>query len=316
MNITYRHIENNTLQIIDNKFPSGEWFTENSWVNIYSDDRKAVADFLEEHTLVKECRDYIEHPENYPLSQTFGKTTILGIVISAQDNIYKPAYIMVIITGKSVVTIVPESIQIFKKKISPEYPEMNFSDILNHMYYLLASDLVVLSNINMGIARQQIHKTEETLVNDPDNLTSAEVMKLESDIGQLADIIEDQFIGFGIVGAFYPDNSSNKSQTKIKEIGKGFDPLNKSMSRLEEKAESLRLQYMLIQQEKSTRKINFLTIVQAVFVPLTFFAGIYGMNFTNIPELNWEYGYFGFWIFITLLAAGMLSYFYKNGWFK
>jgi hypothetical protein len=53
MNITYQHIENNTLQIIDKKFPSGEWFKENSWVNIYSDDRKAVADFLEERIISK-----------------------------------------------------------------------------------------------------------------------------------------------------------------------------------------------------------------------------------------------------------------------
>jgi magnesium transporter len=316
MNITYQHIENNTLQLNTEKVPSNEWFKENSWVNISSDDCKGVADFLEDHTLTKECRDYIEHPENYPLSQTFGETTILGIVISAHDNIYKPAYVMVIIVDKTVVTIVPESIQIFKKKIALEYPEMNFSDILNHLYYLLASDLLVLSNINMGIARQQIHKTEEILVNDPDNLTSAAVMKLERDMGQLADIIEDQFIGFGIVGSLYSGNSSNKSLAERKEIGKGFDPLNKSMSRLEEKAESLRLQYMLIQQEESTRKINFLTIVQAIFVPLTFFAGIYGMNFSNMPELNWEYGYLGYWILITLLAAGLLSYFYKDGWFK
>jgi magnesium transporter len=316
MNITYQHIENNTLQTGDENIPSGEWFKENSWVNIYSDDRKAAADFLEEHTLDKECREYIEHPENYPLSQSFGETTILGIVMSDTDNIYKPVYIIVILVGKTAISIVPETSQIFKKITSAEYPEMIFSDILNHMYNILAADLLVHSNINMGIARLHIHQTEEMLVNDPDNLSSSGVMKLGRDISQLADIIEDQFIGFRIFESMYSDNSSNKKLSRNKEIAQSFDPLNKSMSRLEEKAESLRLQYALIQQEKSTRKINFLTIIQAVFVPLTFFAGIYGMNFSNMPELNLKYGYLGYWILIILLAAGMLSFFYKNGWFK
>jgi magnesium transporter len=316
MNITYRHIENNTLQLNTKKAPAAETFEENSWVNINSNDRQAVADFLEKHTLTKECRDYIEHPESYSLGQSFGKTMILNIVMSAADNIYEANYIIVIVANKTLVTIVPESSSLFKKEMTTTYPEMQFSDILNHIYYLLTADLLVLSNINMGVGRGRIHQTQEMLVNQPDNLTSADIMKLERDISQLADIIEDQYVGFGILGSLFSDNSSKNSVVKRKEIEKGFDPLDKSMSRLEGKAESLRLQYMLIQQEKSTRKINFLTIVQAIFVPLTFLAGIYGMNFTNIPELNWEYGYYGYWLIMILIAAGLLGYFHKHGWFK
>jgi len=72
---------------------------------------------------------------------------------------------------------------------------------------------------------------------------------------------------------------------------------------------------MLIQQEKSTRKINLLTIIQAIFVPLTFIAGIYGMNFINMPELQWEYGYFYTLFLFAAIATVSLYFFYKKGWF-
>jgi magnesium transporter len=102
---------------------------------------------------------------------------------------------------------------------------------------------------------------------------------------------------------------------KMHARAKGFVPLDKAMQRLEKKAESLRLQFLLFQQEESTRKINVLTIIQAIFVPLTFIGGVYGMNFVNIPELKLEYGYLYVWVLFVGLASALLTYFYKKGWF-
>lgn len=82
---------------------------------------------------------------------------------------------------------------------------------------------------------------------------------------------------------------------------------------MKDKTESLRLQYLLYQQDNSNRKINVLTIVQAIFVPLTFLAGIYGMNFVNIPELNNPNGYFILWGAFGLITVVLIAYFYKNG---
>jgi magnesium transporter len=41
----------------------------------------------------------------------------------------------------------------------------------------------------------------------------------------------------------------------------------------------------------TNRVMQFLTVIATIFIPLTFIAGVYGMNFTNMPELTWEYGY-------------------------
>jgi magnesium transporter len=48
---------------------------------------------------------------------------------------------------------------------------------------------------------------------------------------------------------------------------------------------------------------------------LTFLAGVYGMNFANMPELSWKYGYLAIWIVILLIFTGMVIYFRKKKWF-
>ncbi len=61
--------------------------------------------------------------------------------------------------------------------------------------------------------------------------------------------------------------------------------------------------------------MKVLTIFAAIFIPLTFIAGVYGTNFENVPEYNLKYGYFGMWGVMILVAAGLLYYFKRKKWF-
>jgi magnesium transporter len=60
--------------------------------------------------------------------------------------------------------------------------------------------------------------------------------------------------------------------------------------------------------------MKVLTIVSTIFVPLTFVAGIYGMNFEFMPELGWKWSYLIFWMIILSMGSGMLSFFRRRGW--
>lgn len=65
--------------------------------------------------------------------------------------------------------------------------------------------------------------------------------------------------------------------------------------------------------------MRVLTVISSIFIPLTFIAGIYGMNFNtdspfNMPELNWRYGYPIVMIFMGLVAGGMLLFFRRKRW--
>lgn len=70
-----------------------------------------------------------------------------------------------------------------------------------------------------------------------------------------------------------------------------------------------------IQGHRLNEVMKTLTILSVIFIPLTFLAGIYGMNFTNIPELNWKYGYFillGIMVLVTVIS---IWYFKRKKWF-
>ncbi len=61
--------------------------------------------------------------------------------------------------------------------------------------------------------------------------------------------------------------------------------------------------------------MKVLTVFSAFFIPLTFFAGVYGMNFDYLPELHLKFGYLYFWILMILIVLGLLVYFRKRKWF-
>ena len=60
--------------------------------------------------------------------------------------------------------------------------------------------------------------------------------------------------------------------------------------------------------------MKVLTIFASIFIPLTFIAGIYGMNFKYIPELSLKYGYLFFWIFIIIVGIALLLFLKNKKW--
>jgi magnesium transporter len=60
--------------------------------------------------------------------------------------------------------------------------------------------------------------------------------------------------------------------------------------------------------------IKVLTIISTIFIPLTFIAGVYGMNFTQMPELSFPYGYPIIWGIMILIALGMIVFFKRRRW--
>jgi magnesium transporter len=60
--------------------------------------------------------------------------------------------------------------------------------------------------------------------------------------------------------------------------------------------------------------MKVLTIIATLFMPLTFLAGVYGMNFKYMPELEWHWGYFFIWGVMLAVAISMLFYFRRKKW--
>ncbi|GAA4952988.1 magnesium/cobalt transporter CorA [Algibacter agarivorans] len=77
---------------------------------------------------------------------------------------------------------------------------------------------------------------------------------------------------------------------------------------------SLMDMYMTTISNKMNEVMKVLTIMASIFIPLTFIAGIYGMNFEYIPELQYKYAYFILWGVMIVLFVGMIIYFKRKKW--
>ncbi|HEX8576237.1 MAG TPA: CorA family divalent cation transporter, partial [Flavobacterium sp.] len=73
--------------------------------------------------------------------------------------------------------------------------------------------------------------------------------------------------------------------------------------------------YFSSQSFRMNEIMKVLTIVSVIFMPLTFIVGVYGMNFDNMPELRYRYGYHIVIGAMFFIALGMIYYFKNKKWF-
>ena len=72
--------------------------------------------------------------------------------------------------------------------------------------------------------------------------------------------------------------------------------------------------YSSVADMRMNMVMKVLTVVGTIFIPLTFIAGVYGMNFDHMPELRWRYGYFMVMGSMAVLAGLMLLWFRRKRW--
>jgi magnesium transporter len=72
--------------------------------------------------------------------------------------------------------------------------------------------------------------------------------------------------------------------------------------------------YLSSLSNKMNEVMKVLTIIATIFIPLTFLAGVYGMNFRYMPELEWHQGYFAVLFLMVIIFIGMVIYFRKKKW--
>jgi len=141
------------------------------------------------------------------------------------------------------------------------------------------------------------------------------IERLLNSVHEVSTFYFDQRLIFASVqGIHTPVFSVGDEAERFRLSSLAADDISKGAVQLQGRLENLQQQYMLEVQAITDRNIRILTILSAIFLPLTLIAGIYGMNFQNMPELDEAFAYP-----IVLLAMGgiglaMLLFFWWRGW--
>lgn len=107
---------------------------------------------------------------------------------------------------------------------------------------------------------------------------------------------------------------SEKTQFYLRDLHDHIVQVSENVEIYREMIWGLMDMYMTTLGNKMNQIMKVLTIVASIFIPLTFLAGVYGMNFENIPELKFKYGYFVLWGIMIVIFIALLYYFKRKKW--
>ena len=164
--------------------------------------------------------------------------------------------------------------------------------------------------------RTTIRALEERKDLEPDAVEAQEILDLRSELLVLDAVVSDQLPSLRALG------STDKPFFKLKDAQEymncalaNLQAADRSVDRLGERISALRAGFQMHAQDKTNRKLGMLTILSAIFMPITLLAGIWGMNFETMPELKYAFAYPMALGLMALIGSGMYLYFRRSGWF-
>ena len=289
-------------------------------VDIQSADRHDVSLALKRLGLPKKvCKKLITPAEHIQFE--YFDDTLYGELAYFSTKTKKSDYAGIIIHKNILFGIHQVNEGILSNLVKPktEFSEAQKSKI-SAEFLLYVIILKILSNYGKLIitAREKI----ETLALDLDkkkedeSISPSLFLESQSSLSQFSRALEKLYytLSFPPTKDILADDSSYERYFDY--LLKSVDLIKISLKQTEERLESLNDHYHLLLQEKANKRLNFLTVIQSIFVPLTLVVGVYGMNFVYMPELNYKYGYFVSLAAMALIASLFMFYFYRKGWFK
>ena len=315
----FRLQENGVLQSTEER-PRTTWL-EDGIVRLlvidYSDSTKQLREVLAPLKLEDTLLDKIESQDGGVCVETLSQALFLRSPGPATHD-FKDSY-MTMICVRETFIVLHHGIQFSSEQ---QIARMNrfggtetttISDLLHH---------ILLLGINRDIeVYQQTRKRIVDLSNHFDHHVATgvlhEIQTLTNQVASLQSTTEDHLILMGSLLALKsPLLNLNEVRPYLNEAMNGLKEMQRWLERLDGRLQGLSQHYNLSLQNSTNNRLRILTVISAIFMPLTLIAGIYGMNFANMPELQTPYGYFIILGLMALLGGGLAIFFYMRGWFQ
>lgn len=170
---------------------------------------------------------------------------------------------------------------------------------------------------NFGTARELANRIEDLLFCAPDELSDPDVLAMKHRVRHLLSTVEDLALAAEVCSlANCEDCELEEICSDMADFSRTAKHFEGSVTRLEDRIRDMSHDYSITLQEVGNRRLRYLTVISAVFMPLTLISSIYGMNFDTMPELHLPHAYpmvLGAMVLITIL---LLWGFRRGGWFK
>jgi len=189
-----------------------------------------------------------------------------------------------------------------------------FNDMRAFLYYIIHEILSYHGTLILKYG-EEVERLADKFEDENKEVSPEDFLVYRKQLSKLERVVERQIYTLSLP----PSESVLDLDTPYKpyfiDLLKGLSLFKASLERTEDRLDDMNDHLQMKMQEKMNKRLNFLTIVQSIFAPLTLIAGIYGMNFVNMPELHFKYGYFFTLGVMVITSIFFIKYFYKHKWF-
>lgn len=291
-----------------------------TWVNVrgLNDIKvvKRICDFFELHRLVVED---IVNTGQRPKVEEYEKNifTVLKILRYDEAHTLRKEHLGIVLGSNYVLTFHESEFNVFGKlKERIELSEGQIRDLGADflMYSVLDAVIDEYFNVIETIIEKEEHIEDALYEKDiPQNLT-LDIQGLKHEIIQFWKSVQALPQYIKLLESSNHDFIQKKTRNYLRDLTDHLLQINENIEVYRAIVWGLMDMYLATLNTKMNEIMKTLTILASIFIPLTFIAGVYGMNFNNMPELGLKYGYFVVLGVMALVTLGMLWYFRRKRW--
>jgi Mg2+ and Co2+ transporter CorA len=165
--------------------------------------------------------------------------------------------------------------------------------------------------------RRNLDELAQMIENRPQDAPADALLAMKRRVAALSTLWEDQlYCRSELQSRLARISGYDRTRERLRELVSDADRSLTLLTRMEVRLRELREHLQQSLQEQTTRRLNVLAILSSIYMPATLIAGIYGMNFADIPITEIPYGYFIVISIMAVVVVGQFWYFTRRGWFK
>jgi len=310
-----KHLEVSSQATFIKSFRDGKSYF---WIDVEDPDPVSLMDFLERfdlHSLVmEECLE----PTGTSRVDLYHQSLFIKFPVQLAWDTPKQTFLSIICLPQTVITI-HEGSSSTVENIAEEYSSAaRFHSFTTAAIVYQIFDRLIDKDMAFIIeSRHDIELLEEAMDKVSGSAQIDLILRLKQRISHLSIICEDQRYCVTTLQTIEPDFFDiSDLHEYFRDSLANLEYAIRSAGRQEAHLSELRQYYQITLQEKTNKRLRLLTILSAVFMPLSLIAGIYGMNFRYMPELTWPYSYPLVIFIMVAVAVAFLWIFKRKGWFK
>jgi len=185
----------------------------------------------------------------------------------------------------------------------PDYLLYRLIDTVVDGYFLITDHIA-----------EEVERLEDIIINSPNERSIARIQELKKDLIKLRRAISPLREAVTTIQNSSSELFQPETSRYLGDVHEHLIQVTENIDNARDMLIDLRDVYQSGQNNRLNEVMKVLTIMSSIFIPMTFIAGIYGMNFQHMPELQWHYGYFGALALMVIIPVVMLAYFKKKGW--